>query len=259
MRVVKWRTITFILLFIVIGLSGVALAKDDVGTLVAIRGKAIIERDKKAIWAKVNDSVFFSDTISTMEASRAKMLFIEDSVLTLGEKSKVVIKEFVYSKDKRGRSIFNLIDGKMRAIVGKTNFEVHTPTAVAAARGSVVLAEVTIVDGKIVTTLICLEGEFEISIPGVPGTVKLKPGMKITIPEGATVMPDIVPASDDEIDRLRMATDISHEVSIPGPAEIIVSPGGLIIEPLGILPPGDLQPGIPDTTPVDINVIFPNK
>src|SRR4030042_5735445 len=258
MRIVKWETITFILLFIVIGLSGVALAKDDVGTVVAIRGKAIIERDKKAIWAKVNDSVFFSDTISTMEASRAKMLFIEDSVLTLGEKSKVVIKEFVYSKDKRGRSIFNLVDGKMRAIVGKTNFEVHTPTAVAAARGSMVLAEVTIVDGKIVTTLICLDGEFDISIPGVPGRVKIQPGMKITIPEGATVMPDIVPASNDEIDRLLMGTDISYELlSIPGPAEIIISPQGLIIEQMGIPPPGDLQPRPPDKTPVNINVIFP--
>jgi hypothetical protein len=257
MKIVKWRTITFILLFIVIGLSGVALAKDDVGTMVAIRGRAIIDRDKKAIEAKVKDSILLNDTVSTLEASRAKMLFIEDTVLTLGEKSKVVIKEFVYSKDKRGRSIFNLVDGKMRAIVGKTNFEVHTPTAVAAARGSVVLAEVTIVDGKIVTTLICLEGEFDISIPGVPGTVKLKPGMKITISEGATVMPDIVPASDDEIDRLRMATDISHEVSIPGPAEIIVSPGGLIIEQMGILPPADQQPRTPDKTPVNINVIFP--
>ncbi len=257
MRMIKWRTITLILLFIVIVLSGVALAKDDVGTVVAIRGRAIIDRDKKAIEAKIKDSIFLNDTVSTKEASRAKMLFIEDSVLTLGEKSKVVIKEFVYSKDKRGRSIFNLIDGKMRAIVGKTNFEVHTPTAVAAARGSVVLAEVTIVDGKIVTTLICLDGEFDISIPGVPGTVKLKPGMKITISEGATVMPDIVPASDDEIDRLRMATDISHEVSIPGPAEIIVSPGGLIIEQMGILPPADQQPRTPDKTPVNINVIFP--
>lgn len=257
MRMIKWRTITFILLFIVIGLSGVALAKDDVGTMVVIRGRAIIDRDKKAIEAKVKDSILLNDTVSTLEASRAKMLFIEDSVLTLGEKSKVVIKEFVYSKDKRGRSIFNLVDGKMRAIVGKTNFEVHTPTAVAAARGSMVLAEVTIVDGKIVTTLICLEGEFDISIPGVPGTVKLKPGMKITIPEGATVMPDTVPASDDEINRLRMATDISHEVSIPGPAEIIVSPQGLIIEQMGIPPPGDLQPRTPDKTPVNINVIFP--
>ena len=257
MRIVKWRTITLILLFIVIVLSGVALAKDDVGTVVAIRGRAIIDRDKKAIEAQVKDSILLNDTVSTKEASRAKMLFIEDSVLTLGEKSKVVIKEFVYSKDKRGKSIFNLVDGKIRAIVGKTNFEVHTPTAVAAARGSVVLAEVTIVDGKIVTTLICLEGEFDISIPGVPGTVKLKPGMKITISEGATVMPDIVPASDDEIDRLRMATDISHEVSIPGPAEIIVSPGGLIIEQMGILPPADQQPRTPDKTPVNINVIFP--
>jgi hypothetical protein len=55
-----------------------------------------------------------------------------------------------------------------------------------------------------------------------------------------------------------MGTDISYELlSIPGPAEIIVSPQGLIIEQMGIPPPGDLQPRTPDKTPVNINVIFP--
>jgi hypothetical protein len=82
--------------------------------------------------------------------------------------------------------------------------------------------------------------------------------MKITISEGMTFLPDTVPASDDEIDRLLMGTDISYELlSIPGPAEIIVSPQGLIIEQMGIPPPGDLQPRTPDKTPVNINVIFP--
>ncbi len=133
MKIVR-QTWLFLILSFIVGLSGMALAKDDVGTVVAVKGKAIIDRDKRAIEAKVKDSIFFNDTVATLEASRAKMLFIDDSILTLGEKSKVVINEFVYSKDKGGRSIISLIDGKMRSIVGKTNFEVHTPTAVAAAR-----------------------------------------------------------------------------------------------------------------------------
>ena len=148
------------------GLSGIAVAKDDVGTVVAVRGKAIIDRDKRTIEAKVKDSIFFNDTVSTPAASRAKMLFIDDSILTLGEKSRVVINEFVYSKDKGGRSIIGLIDGKMRSIVGKTNFEVHTPTAVAAARGTIMLFEIGIKDGKKFTTMICHEGRVLNKYPG---------------------------------------------------------------------------------------------
>ena len=73
------------------------------------------------------------DTVATMKASKAKMLFNDDSILTLGESSKVVIKEYVYNKGKGGTSVFNLLEGKMRSVVGKTKFQIHTPTAVAAA------------------------------------------------------------------------------------------------------------------------------
>jgi hypothetical protein len=131
------------------------------------------------------------------------------------------------------------------------------------------LAEVSIVDGKIVTTFICLDGEFDISIPGVAGTVKLKPGMKITISEGMTVMPDTVPASNDEIDRLLNGTDVGYELSFPGPAQITVTPGGAVIQPagpswptgpaeiMGNPPPGNWQPPVKNTTPVNIDVRFP--
>src|SRR4030043_305850 len=72
-------------------LSGIAHAKDDVGTVVAIKNKAIIDRDKRTIEAKVKDGIFFNDTVSTPEASRAKMLFIDDSILTLGKKFTTMI------------------------------------------------------------------------------------------------------------------------------------------------------------------------
>jgi hypothetical protein len=260
MKVIKIAVGLLVIGYWVLGFSATALAKDEVGTMVAIRGKAIIERDKKAIEAKVKDSILLKDTVSTMEASKAKMLFIDDSVLTLGEKSKVVIEEFIYTKEKEGRSIFNLLDGKMKSIVGKTKFEVHTPTSVAAARGTVILSETGVIDGRKFTIIICLEGEANImsADPNIPGSIILTPGMMVIIFEGEP-LPTPTPASPSDIERLKDATDISrHEVSVPGPMEIEVGPGGVIIEPVAPpteQPPVDQQP-IP-TTPVTIDVIFP--
>jgi hypothetical protein len=270
MKVKKFALMFFLVFFIGLGLSGVALAKDDVGSVVAVRGKAVIDREHKTIEAKVSDGIFINDAISTLEASRVKMLFIDDSVLTLGEKSKMVVKELFYSKVKIGESVFNLVDGKMRAIVGKTNFEVHTPTAVAAARGTAGLFETGIKDGKRYTTIICLEGEFQVSIEGVEGSVTLTPGMMITIFEGdIKLVPVTTPAG--ETDRLLKGTDIGYELSIPGPAEIKVGPGGAAIQPAGQMGPtgpagpawmtgnSQQQPLPKNTTPVNINVNFPGK
>ena len=89
-------------------------AAENIGSVVALKGSATIERDARPIEAKVKDGIQLKDTVETKVSSRTKMLFIDDSVLTLGQKTRVVINEFVYSKDKGGRSIFNLIDGKMR-------------------------------------------------------------------------------------------------------------------------------------------------
>lgn len=259
MKMYRWIVITLSLL-LVSGLSGIALAKDDVGTVVAVRGKAIIERDKKETEAKVKDSILLKDTVSTAETSRAKLLFMDDSVLTLGEKSKVVIKEFIYSKEKGGKSIFNLIDGKMRAIVGKTNFEVHTPTAVAAARGTLLLFWVHIVDGKIAVTIICVEsaGFITGTDPANTGSTELKAGQKITIILGLP-FPSVEPATKEEIEGLMGDTDISlHEIRIPGPVGT-ERPGGIEIGIEGIqifTPPVDQQP-LKSSVPVNINLTFP--
>src|SRR4030042_180146 len=237
-------------------LSGIAHAKDDVGTVVAIKNKAIIDRDKRTIEAKVKDGIFFNDTVSTPEASRAKRLFIDDSILTLGEKSKVVINEFVYSKDKGGRSIIGLIDGKMRSIVGKTNFEVHTPTAVAAARGTIILFEIGVKDGKKFTTMICHEGEFYVRsrYPGIVGSVTLKAGMMLTVFDGEP-LPSPVIAPDGEAERLLSKTAIGHQLSIPAPPVISAVPEGVAVEPSVILPPID-QPPATTHTPATIDVNF---
>src|SRR5207247_5895166 len=65
------------------------------------------------------------------------------SMLTVGENSRVEVNEFIYDPANDQRStVLRLVQGKARALVGKlfaglgSRFEVHTPTAVAAARGT---------------------------------------------------------------------------------------------------------------------------
>lgn len=262
MRRIVWLSVIGYWLFVV---SGVALAKEDVGTVVAIRNKAVIERDKKETEARVKDGILFIDAVSTLEASRAKMLFIDDSVLTMGEKSRVVIKEFLY-KDGKGKSIFNLLDGKMRAIVGKTEFEVQTPTAVAAARGTVILFETGVRDGRRFTTIICLEGEITVrsADPGISGSATLTPWTMATIFE-VEPLPGPLPAPVAEVERLRDATAITTSDIPPPPTPAELSEMGLVtIEvpleeaptaPSVVSPPIEQQP-IP-TTRITIDLNFP--
>jgi len=253
MKTCRGIVIIFTLLFITI-LSNIAPAEENVGRVVAVRGKAIIQRDKREIEAQAKDGILLKDIVSTAETSRAKLLFLDDSILTLGEKSQVVIREFIYSKEKGGRSIFNLIDGKMRSIVGKTNFEVHTPSAVAAARGTLLLFKVHMVNGKIAVTIICAEGIGFITgtDPSNPGSTELKAGEKITIILGLP-FPSVETATEEEIEDLMKDTDISmHEIRIPGPVGLVIGTEEIQID----TPPVDQQP-LQSTVPVNVNLTFP--
>jgi hypothetical protein len=262
--VMKRASIIISLLVVTAVLPGIAWAKDDVGSMVAVRGKTFIERDKKAVEAKVKDGILLNDTVSTREASRAKMLFIDDSVLTLGEKSTVVIKEFLYEKDKGSRSLFNLIDGKMRSVVGKSGFEVRTPTAAAAARGTIILFEAGEREGRKFTTILCLEGFTEVTSADLrlDARVMLKAGQIITVVEGEP-LPLPMEVSGAEKERLLKDTDVTdHEISIPGPMSLDLRWGGLSYRRWGDnidLPPLINQPPIKGVTPVTIDVTFPKR
>ena len=238
-------------------------AEEKISTVVAVKGKAVIERDKKEKDAKVKDGILMVDTVSTRDASRAKMLFIDDSILTLGENSKVVIKEYVYSKEQGGKSIFNLLDGKMKAVVGKSNFEVHTPTAIAAARGTVIFFHVGVLNGVPFTNILCTDGHVMVtpkplgpgpgggaagrlrtpvggstpggaasapspsSSPASTGSVTLSAGSMVTVGTESS-LPNPLAAPPAVIESFSGATNItSSEITVPPPTTLeTVSSGG---------------------------------
>ncbi len=77
------------------------------------------------------------DAVTTGEASRAKLYFSDDSILNLGELSRLEVAEYLAQPGTdRTKSIYKLLDGTLKVVVGNSDLEIHTPTAVAAARGT---------------------------------------------------------------------------------------------------------------------------
>ena len=121
------------------------LTQQVIGFYLTVIGKPTVVHvgQPAAMPVKLRESVYFKDVIETQADSRAKALFDDDSILTVGENSRVEVSEYIYDPANNQRSsVLRLIQGKARALVGKlfaglgSKFEVHTPTAVAAARGT---------------------------------------------------------------------------------------------------------------------------
>jgi len=97
---------------------------------------SVISGDEKSE-AVPQQALMAGDAVETGRKSRAKILFKDDSILNLGELSRVEVQEYLQnSSSDRSKSIYNLIDGSIRVVVGRSDLEIHTSTAVAAARGT---------------------------------------------------------------------------------------------------------------------------
>ena len=159
-----------------------AFGADKAGDVVAIRGKGVIEREKREIRAEKRTVLEERDFVSTGEKSRMKMLFRDDSVLALGSMSRLSVNQYLFSpEDKRSESVYELLDGKLRAVVGSSDLSVKTPTAFAAARGTIF---VVWYDAKTDTTGIAvLEGEVLVrNVDGsVGGAQTLRAGQMTTV------------------------------------------------------------------------------
>jgi hypothetical protein len=127
------------------GSLGQAGAEDSIGMFTTIEGTVRVTHLATAQTqeAKINDEVFFRDVIETEKESRTKAFLEDESILSVGENSRVEVSEYVYHPEQNVRSaVIKLLDGKLRALVAKafkgpgSRFEIHTPTAVAAARGT---------------------------------------------------------------------------------------------------------------------------
>lgn len=88
----------------------------------------------------INDPVFQDEVIRTNPDAEAELVFLDDSRLHVGPKSRVTLDNFVYNANSNGGNfVVNISVGSMRFISGKIPkkaFALKTPTATIGIRGT---------------------------------------------------------------------------------------------------------------------------
>lgn len=112
----------------------------EAGKVLAVKRDVYVLRYDKRSDAKPQMTLLTEDTVETGRNSRVKLFFNDDSILSLGENSSVEVYQYLYDSEKqRSKAIYKLAEGSLRVIVGRSDLEIHTPTAVVAARGTMFL------------------------------------------------------------------------------------------------------------------------
>jgi len=109
-----------------------------IGSITAIEGEVWLGHEgEKALYpAMLGDPIYRKDHIQTERGSRVQILFEDESLLNLAENTTIQITEHIYSPEENRRSsVFRIMMGKVRAIVGRyfagagSRYRVSTPTA----------------------------------------------------------------------------------------------------------------------------------
>lgn len=131
-----------------------------VGAVVAYTGDVFVYHKEDSLGVTVSgiEGIFPNDLVVTTEGARAKILFNDDSVLSIGEDSRLEVKEFELEEKKHKRvARLKLSKGKLRALVARrfsgegSKFEVETKTAVAEVRGTEFIMSITESGTEVVT------------------------------------------------------------------------------------------------------------
>tara|TARA_B100000989_G_C19510530_1_gene458803 strand:- start:179 stop:754 length:576 start_codon:yes stop_codon:yes gene_type:complete len=141
--------LTKILFLITLLFAGIANASNN--NFVGIIGAAIGDIKNQKNEKLTNGSkIFFGDTIISNSKSNAQILFIDQTVLTLGEDTELTVDEFVYDPNSQDGSFISTVKtGTVKFITGQIskknpdNLEVKVPAGTLGARGTefIVLSE----------------------------------------------------------------------------------------------------------------------
>jgi len=128
-----------------------AIAEEPVGSITKLKGHATARRAGQELEVTPAMPILRNDEIVTDAHSGVTITLQGGTKLTLSESTSLIVDESIVAADKRGKSIMHLLGGQLRSIVASVgtvsgNFEVHTPNAIAATRGTDF--EVAFIEGK---------------------------------------------------------------------------------------------------------------
>ena len=169
-----------------------AQTKEFIGVIGAAIGD--IKNQKDEILEN-GSKVYYGDTIVVSEKSNAQVLFLDQTVITIGEKSELKIDEFVYDPETNdGKFVSNIKSGTIKIITGEIskkdpdNLEIKIPTGTIGARGT---EFVVLTESNNESTVVLLGPGPNNSLGMIPGNLEVSDGFNsidITQPAFQTVV-----------------------------------------------------------------------
>ncbi len=139
MRIIMLSALTLLLVFP----SMVRAVDTPAGSIRTLKGKATIIREKKAVETKIGSKVFQKYSLKTGPDGSIAVVFKDDTLLSIGPNSEVVINEFLFSPAEGKLSIITrLIKGTsayLSGIIAKlspASVRYETPVADIGIRGT---------------------------------------------------------------------------------------------------------------------------
>ncbi len=179
--------------FLLLGLGRLAeAAEPDAGTIVAVQGKAQLQR--RGAWqeATIGLGMRVGDRIRTGATDRARVVFRDDSTLDVAPGTEFVLDDQIFdTAANKVQSSLRLFYGKLRASVSsvyresRARYEIETPTAVAGVRGTEFIASFN--PAEDVTEIFGISEEVQVvgktSVMG-GGAVRVGPQMLTRVKKG---------------------------------------------------------------------------
>jgi hypothetical protein len=135
----------------------------------------------------VGTDVFQDETISTARESNAQLLFLDQTSLTIGPSSDVMLDRFVFDGNRRASDFaVQATRGALRFVSGSSkseSYKVRTPVATIGVRGTIV--DVFVRPGEAIVIL--EEGASDVCIEGAGCTGLVQPGTYLVVRSGGRV------------------------------------------------------------------------
>lgn len=213
-------------LIICLLLAGSAWA--EIGSVTEASGTAIIKRGKDTIQVTKGTLVEMNDKVETKNG-KVKIVFKDDTNVTVTESSTLVIDDFVYDpKSGAGKLGLKAAAGTVRYVSGSIakdpkNVKINTPTAAIAVRGTDFVMAVGETGSSMIMLMPTCEIEHNVNLKG------------LTCGSGAIDVE--TPAGIVKLNRPYQATLVETLNGVPSPAVIVALNGMAIGNNLMVNPP----------------------
>jgi hypothetical protein len=212
----------------IIGLMIAGSAWADIGSVTEASGTAVIKRGKDIIQVSKGTEIKTNDKVETKNG-KVKIVFKDDTNVTVTESSTLVIDDFVYDpKSGAGKLGLKAAAGTVRYVSGSIakdpkNVKINTPTAAIAVRGTDFVMAVSETGASMIMLMPTCEIEQNVNLKG------------LTCGSGAIDVE--TPAGIVKLNRPYQATLVETLNGMPSPAVIVALNGMAIGNNLMVNPP----------------------